>query len=36
MRNLGLIHITTTDKIDKQRGPSVQHRELYLIPCNNL
>ena len=27
---------TTTYKIDKQQGPTVQHRELYSIFCNNL
>ena len=27
---------TTMYKIDKQQGPTVQHRELYSIPCNNL
>ena len=25
---------TTIYKIDKQQGPTVQHRELYSIPCN--
>ena len=25
---------TTTYKIDKQQGPTVQHSELYTIPCN--
>ena len=29
------IHITIF-KIDKQPGPTIQHRELYSIPCNNL
>ena len=23
-------------KTDKQQGPTIQHRELYPIPCNNL
>ena len=27
---------TTIYKIDKQQGPTVQHRELYLITCNDL
>ena len=27
---------TTIYKIDKQQGPTVQHRELYSISCNNL
>ena len=27
---------TTAYKIDNQQGPTVQHRELYSIPCNNL
>ena len=26
---------TTIDKIDKQQGPTIQHRELYSISCNN-
>ena len=29
------IHATTC-KTDKQQGLSVQYRELYSIPCNNL
>ena len=29
------IHITIF-KTDKQQGPTVQHRELYSIHCNNL
>ena len=27
---------TTIYKIDKKQGPTVQHRELYSISCNNL
>ena len=27
---------TTKNKIDKQQGPNVQHRELYSISCNKL
>ena len=27
---------TTVYKIDKQQGPTVQHRESYLISCNKL
>ena len=27
---------TTIYKIDKQQGPTVQHRELYSISCNKL
>ena len=27
---------TTIYKIDKQQGPTVQHRELYSVPRNNL
>ena len=27
---------TTTYKTDKQQGPTVQHKELYLISFNNL
>ena len=27
---------TTIYKIDKQQGPTVQHKELYTISCNNL
>ena len=27
---------TVVNKIDKQQGPTVQHRELYSISCNNL
>ena len=27
---------TTIYKIDNQQGPTVQHRELYSIFCNNL
>ena len=27
---------TTTYKIDNQQGPSIQHKELYSIFCNNL
>ena len=27
---------TTIYKTDKQQGPTVQHKELYSIPCNNL
>ena len=27
---------TTIYKIDNQQGPTVQHRELYSILCNNL
>ena len=27
---------TTIYKIGKQQGPTVQHRELYSISCNNL
>ena len=27
---------TTVYKIDKQQGPTVQHRELYSVFCNNL
>ena len=30
-----LIHITIY-KIDKQQGPSVEHREVYSIFCNKL
>ena len=26
----------TIYKINKQQGPTAQHRELYSIPCNNL
>ena len=29
-------HTHTTFKIDKQHRPTVQHRELYSIFCNNL
>ena len=29
------IHITIF-KTDQQQGPTIQHRELYSIPCNNL
>ena len=29
------IHITIY-KRDKQQGPTLQHRELYSKPCNNL
>ena len=37
MRRLGLTHIhTTVYKIGNQRGPTVEHRELYSILCNNL
>ena len=25
---------TTVDKIDKQQGPTVQHKELYSISCD--
>ena len=27
---------TTIYKIDNQQGPTVQHRELYPVSCNNL
>ena len=27
---------TITYKTDKQRGPTIQHRELYPVSCNNL
>ena len=27
---------TTIYKTDKQQGPTVQHREIYSISCNNL
>ena len=27
---------TSMYKINKQQAPTVQHRELYSIPCNNL
>ena len=27
---------TTVYKISKQQGPTVEHRELYIISCNNL
>ena len=28
--------LTTVYKIDNQQGPTIQHRELYSISCNNL
>ena len=30
------IYIQLLYKIDNQQGPVIQHRELYLIFCNNL
>ena len=27
---------TTMYKIDNQQGPTVEHRELYSVSCNNL
>ena len=32
----GVNRYTLLYKIDKQQEPTVQHRELYSIPCNNL
>ena len=35
-RNLRLTYIPTIHKIDNQQRPTIQHRELYSISCNNL
>ena len=35
--NLGGLQMQTiTYKVDKQQGPTVQHRELYLMSCDSL
>ena len=36
IRSVGLTDTTTIYKTDKQPGPTVEHRELYSISCNNL
>ena len=35
-QEFGVNRYTLLYKIDKQQEPTVQHRELYSIPCNNL
>ena len=35
-QELGMNMYTLLYMIDKQQGPNVQHRELYLIFCDNL
>ena len=35
IRSLELTDNTTVYKIDNQQGPTIQHRELYLISCSN-